>query len=85
MRSMKRSDGLRSKLELEKSNSELIIRISLEDKIVFGLIRTAYVNLLRDYDYNVSALIRELKIPRQSFYNKMEKYGINLEKVRKGR
>ncbi len=80
---MKRSDELRSKLEREESNAELIVRISLEDKIVFGLIRTAYVNLLREHNYNVSALIRYLRIPRQTFYNKMGQYGIDLKEIRK--
>ena len=78
---MGKYDGLGRKLE--ESDSELIVRISLEDEGVRSMIGRAYEDLLSCYDYNVSALIRYLKIPRQSFYNKMKKYGINLEKVRR--
>ncbi len=80
---MRESEGSGSKLELEESNSELVVRISLEDEKVGGMIKRAYEDLLRNFNYNVSALSRDLKIPRQSFYNKMKKYGIDLREVRK--
>ena len=50
---------------------EIIVRISLEDKRMSNIIARAYVNLLKRYNYNVSALIRDLDIGRQSLYNKL--------------
>jgi len=80
---MSEGKGLGGKLKLEESNSELVVRISLEDEKVRGMIKRAYEDLLKDYNYNVSTLSRNLKIPRQSFYNKMRKYGIDLREFRK--
>ena len=65
------------------SRPEKIVRISLEDEAVRDTISEAYVKLLQRYDYNVSALIRYLDIPRQSFYNKLNLYGINLRELRR--
>ena len=63
---------------------EIIVRISLEDKRMSSIIARAYVDLLKRYNYNVSALIRDLDIGRQSLYNKLRQYHVDLTRLRKG-
>lgn len=64
-------------------DSDLIIKISLEDESAKEIIASAYRKILYRYNGNVSTVIRELSIPRQSFYNKLRKYGIDLKTIRK--
>ena len=65
------------------STPEKIIRISLEDEAMKSIISGAYIQLLKKHRYNVSALIRYLDMPGQSFYNKLRQYRINLRGLRK--
>lgn len=79
---------MKNKTKLEEAllndlDPEYIVKLSLEDHEVRNVIRLSYISLLTDHDYNVSALIRFLGMSRQSFYNKMEKYEINLKRIRK--
>ena len=46
-------------------------------------IANAYMRLLKIYDYNISSIVRYLEIPRQTFYNKLEQYGIDIKELRK--
>ncbi len=64
-------------------NPTSIIKISTENKEVSSLIRTAYYELLKQYDYNVSRIILDFSMPRQTFYNKLEQYGIDIKVLRK--
>ncbi len=79
-----------SKKNLEKyvghdglDDSETVVRISLEDKRMSAIIAKAYVDLLKRYNCNISALVRDLDIGRQSLYNKLRQYNIDLTKLRK--
>jgi len=60
-----------------------IVKISLEDNGMRKTIASAYMKLLKIYNYNISAIIRYLQIPRQTFYNKLEQYSIDIKELRK--
>ena len=63
-------------------DAEIIVKISTKNKQVKGIVADAYIELLKRHNYNVSALIKYLKIPRQSLYNKIRDYGIDLKWLR---
>ena len=73
-----RNNGLERRI-----GAETIVRISLEDDGMKNIIASAYRRLLNIYNCNISAIIRDLRIPRQSFYNKLNKYGIDLKAIRR--
>jgi len=80
------SKNLENRTEISRKNIRdpaNIVRISLEDNSMRKTIAGAYMKLLKIYDYNISAIIRYLEIPRQTFYNKLEQYSIDIKELRK--
>lgn len=67
---------------IEDLDPLLVIKLSREDHEVVYMIKNSYIKMIREYEGNVSELIRVLKIPRQTFYNKIHKYKIDLKRIR---
>ncbi len=71
------------------SSPEVIIKITREESETRCIVRLAYIHLLKRFNYNISKLIEELEIPRQTFYNKLAQYDIRVRykdgKNRKGK
>jgi DNA-binding NtrC family response regulator len=67
----------------ENFSDSRIVAISREDESEWETIREAYDGLLKRFQGNVSQLVEYLEIPRQSLYNKFNKYGIVPEDYRK--
>lgn len=80
------SKNLENRTEVSRKNIRDpvdIVKISLEDNSMRKTIAHAYIELLKIYNYNISAIIRYLEMPRQTFYNKLEKYNLDIKELRK--
>ena len=64
-------------------NATSVVKIVHKDEETAPIIRAAYLDLLRQYNYNISRIINYLGVSRQSFYNKLKEYDIPLSDIRK--
>ena len=59
-----------------------ILKLSRGNGSMKSLIKSAYEEVLRQYHFNITRIVKDLDMPRQSFYNNLKKYGVDLKKIR---